>query len=75
MAIASNPAFLELAAGELRLALRPDLGASIAGLWLGTLPVLRSTEPQELQSSRLSGCYPLAPYSTRLGFRRFRWLG
>lgn len=75
MDIASNPAPLELAAGELRLALRPDLGACIAGLWLGSLPVLRSTEPQELASSRLSGCYPLAPYSNRLGFRRFRWLG
>ena len=75
MAIASNPAPLELAAGELRLALRPDLGGCIAGLWLGPLPVLRSTAPQELARSRLSGCYPLAPYSNRLGFRRFRWLG
>ena len=33
----------ELRAGELRLALRPDLGGSIAGLWCCTLPVLRST--------------------------------
>jgi aldose 1-epimerase len=39
------------------------------------LPVLRSTEPTALTSSRLSGCYPLAPYSNRLGFRRFRWQG
>jgi aldose 1-epimerase len=23
----------------------------------------------------LSGCYPLVPYSNRLGYRRFRWLG
>jgi aldose 1-epimerase len=37
--------------------------------------VLRSTEAPALASSRLSGCYPLAPYSNRLGFRRFRWLG
>lgn len=59
----------------MRLALRPDLGASIAGLWHAGLPVLRSTEPQALASSRLSACYPLAPYSNRLGFRRFRWLG
>ena len=39
---------IELRAGELRLALRPDLGGSIAGLWLGgpqgEQPVLRSTE-------------------------------
>jgi len=66
---------LELRAGELRLALRPDLGGSIAGLWLGELPVLRSGDPDALQSSRLSGCYPLAPYSNRLGYRRFRWQG
>ncbi len=66
---------VELRAGDLRLALRADLGASVAGLWRGDLPVLRSTEPAELTSSRLSGCYPLAPYSNRLGYRRFRWLG
>ena len=66
---------LELRAGDLRLALRPDLGGSIAGLWLGDLPVLRSSEPDTLDSSRAAGCYPLAPYSNRLGYRRFRWLG
>ncbi|MFY9509853.1 MAG: aldose 1-epimerase [Rubrivivax sp.] len=66
---------VELRAGELRLALRPDLGASIAGLWLGDLQVLRSSEPAELSGARLSGCYPLVPYSNRLGYRRFRWLG
>lgn len=66
---------LELNAGALRLALRPDLGGSIAGLWSGELPVLRSTEPQALERSRMSGCYPLVPYSNRLGFRRFRWQG
>jgi aldose 1-epimerase len=66
---------IELKAGDLRLAVRPDLGASIAGLWLGNLPVLRSTEADELATSRLSGCYPLVPYSNRLGYRRFRWAG
>ncbi len=66
---------VELRAGPLRLALRPDLGGSIAGLWLGDLPVMRSIEPAALVSSRASGCYPLAPYSNRLGYRRFRWLG
>ncbi len=66
---------LELSAGPLRLALRPDLGASIAGLWRDGLPVLRSTEPADLESARLSGCYPLVPYSNRLGYRRFRWQG
>jgi aldose 1-epimerase len=66
---------VELRAGELRLALRPDLGACIAGLWHGDVAVLRSTEPAALERSRVSGCYPLVPYSNRLGHRRFRWLG
>ncbi|MDP1899495.1 MAG: aldose 1-epimerase [Rubrivivax sp.] len=66
---------VELRAGALRLALRPDLGGAIAGLWHGELPVLRSTEPGDLASARLAGCYPLAPYSGRLGYRRFRWAG
>ena len=66
---------LELQAGPLRLALRPDLGGAIAGLWHGELPVLRSTDPGALETARLSGCFPLVPYSNRLGYRRFRWLG
>ena len=66
---------VELRAGDLRLALQPDLGGCMAGLWRAGLPVLRSTEPAELASARLSGGYPLAPYSNRLGYRRFRWLG
>ena len=74
-----TPIPIELRAGELRLALRPDLGGAIAGLWLrgplGEQPVLRSTEAADLTSSRLAGCFPLAPYSNRLGYRRFRWLG
>jgi aldose 1-epimerase len=72
---ASAAAGLELTAGHLRLALRPDLGGSIAGLWLGAQPVLRSTEPAALGSARASGCFPLLPYSNRLGYRRFDWKG
>lgn len=66
---------LELHAGALRLALRPDLGGSIAGLWFDTTPVLRSTEPGELGSASLSGCYPLLPYSNRIAKGTFGWLG
>src|SRR5512145_993009 len=66
---------VELRAGELRLALRPDLGGSIAGLWLGDLPVLRSVEPAALTVPRAGACFPLAPYSNRLGYRRLRWQG
>jgi aldose 1-epimerase len=70
-----TPPTVELHAGGLRLALRPDLGGSIAGLWHHHVPVMRSTEPNELQSARLSACYPLLPYSNRIGYRRFRWRG
>jgi len=66
---------VELRAGALRLALRPDLGGSIAGLWLGDTPVLRSVEPAALTAPRQSACFPLVPYSNRLGYRRFRWQG
>ncbi len=70
----SKPMF-ELHAGALRLALRPDLGGCIAGLWHGDLPVLRSVEPAALTASRPSACYPLLPYSNRLAYRKFRWKG
>jgi len=66
---------VELQAGALRLALRADLGASIAGLWCGGVPVLRSVEPGALAGPRASACFALLPYSNRLGFRRFRWQG
>ncbi|HEX6704357.1 MAG TPA: aldose 1-epimerase [Albitalea sp.] len=65
----------ELHAGALRLALRPDLGGSIAGLWHRDTPILRSTEPAALASARLAASFPLLPYSNRLGYRRFRWKG
>jgi aldose 1-epimerase len=69
-----NPSF-ELHAGALRLALRPDLGGCIAGLWHRDTPILRSTEPAALQAVRPAACYPLVPYSNRLAYRKFRWKG
>lgn len=66
---------IELHAGALRLAVRPDLGGSIAGLWHGDTPLMRSTEPADLETSHKSACYPLVPYSNRVGYRHFRWLG
>jgi aldose 1-epimerase len=70
---ASTP--FELHAGALRLALRPDLGGAVAGLWHGTTPILRSSEPAALDAAREAAMYPLVPYSNRLGYRRFRWRG
>ncbi|MEY4563960.1 MAG: hypothetical protein RLZZ618_3237, partial [Pseudomonadota bacterium] len=64
---------VELRAGALRLAVRPDLGGSIAGLWHGDTPVMRSMEPAALTGARQSASYPLVPYSNRLGHRRFHW--
>ncbi len=70
-----SQATFELHAGALRLALRPDLGGSIAGLWHRDTAVLRSSDPARLAGARTSGCYPLVPYSNRLAYRRFRWKG
>jgi len=64
-----------LNAGDLRLAVRPDLGGSLAGLWHCGTPVLRSIEPDRLEGPRQSACFPLVPYSNRLAFRRFEWGG
>ena len=72
---ASASSTIELRAGALRFAVRADLGGSIAGLWHGDTPVLRSTEPADLQLPRASGSYPLVPYSNRIGHRRFSWAG
>lgn len=69
------PPAVELRSGALRLALRPDLGGCIAGLWFDTTPVLRSVEPAGLQSARLAGSYPLLPYSNRIADGRFGWRG
>ena len=66
---------LTLKSGPLRLVVCPELGGCLAGLWHGDTPVLRSQEAADLQTSRESACYPLVPYSNRLGFRRFRWQG
>lgn len=74
MTESSKPS-LELHAGALRLALRPDLGGCMAGLWHSGTPILRSTEPAALTSARPSACYPLVPYSNRLAYRQFRWQG
>jgi aldose 1-epimerase len=66
---------LELRAGALRLAVRPDLGGCLAGLWWDDLPVMLSAEPASMTTVRPSASYPLVPYSNRLGYCRFRWRG
>lgn len=66
---------MELRAGALRLALRADLGGAIAGFWHRDTPILRSTEAAALLGARQAACYPLVPYSNRLAYQRFHWLG
>ncbi len=65
----------ELRAGALRLALRPDLGGCIAGLWHHGVPVMRSVEPDQLSRAAKAASYPLVPYSNRIGQGRFNWQG
>lgn len=69
------PHALTLTRGPLRLTLRTDLGGCVTGLWFDGVPLLRSTEPEALQSVRLCGCYPLLPYSNRIGQAHFTWSG
>lgn len=69
------PEAVWLQSGPLRAAIRPDLGGCLAGLWWHDRPVLRSTDPLALDRVRASAVYPLAPYSNRLGWRRFVWQG
>jgi aldose 1-epimerase len=64
-----------LQAGELTCEIEPQLGGCIAGLWLGDVPVLRSTPAAQLTSSRQAGCYPLVPFSNRIGGARLLWQG
>jgi len=66
---------LELSSGPLRLALRPDLGGAIAGLWRNDLPVLRGGDARAIESSAQAGAFVMAPYCNRIGPGRFRWHG
>lgn len=66
---------VELQAGALRLAVRPDLGGAMSGLWHHGTEVMRSSEPAALPGARSAASYPLVPYSNRVGHRRFNWDG
>ena len=66
---------IELRAGGLRCELKPELGGCIAGLWLGDVPVLRSTPAAQLAAARLSGSYALVPFSNRIGHASLVWQG
>lgn len=66
---------IELTAGPLRCEIVPELGGCLAGLWWGDAPVLRSTPAAQLRRARLSGCYPLVPFSNRIAHATLVWQG
>ncbi|RYF32382.1 MAG: hypothetical protein EOO21_06900, partial [Comamonadaceae bacterium] len=68
-------AMIELKAGRLRCEIAPELGGCIVGLWLDDIPVLRTTPAATLTSARQSGCYPLVPFSNRIGQASLVWQG
>ena len=66
---------LRLSHQDMVCELRPDLGGCIAGLWLGGVPILRSTPGEQLNTVRASGCYPLVPFSNRIAQAKLVWNG
>ncbi len=66
---------ITLQSGNLTLALRPDVGASVEGFWCGEIPILRSCGAGSLKHARLSGSYPLVPFSNRVAKARLQWNG
>ena len=66
---------ISLVADDMRCDIVPALGGAISGLWLGDVPVLRSTPGSMLTSVRESGCYPLVPFSNRIAHAMLQWSG
>lgn len=66
---------LQLASGPMRCAIVPEMGACIAGLWLGDTPVLRSLGGETPSSARQAGCYALVPFSNRVAHATLKWQG
>lgn len=66
---------LTLRNGDLLCDIKPELGGSIAGLWLGTEPVLSSLPGDQMQTVRQSASYPLVPFSNRIGHGQLQWAG
>lgn len=63
---------LELAAGDYRLLLQPELGGSVAAFdWRGH-PLFRPTCGPSILDV---GCFPLVPFSNRIAFGRFESFG
>lgn len=59
----------------MRCDIAPALGGSLTGLWWGDVPVLRETPLAQMGSALESACYPLVPYSNRIGDAQLQWAG
>jgi aldose 1-epimerase len=70
-----DPGMVQLQAGQLVCQFEPRLGGCISGLWLGGVPVLRSTPAPGLSSARQAGSYPLVPFSNRIAQATLQWQG
>ncbi len=57
------------------IGVRPDLGACIESAHFQGQAVLRSSPQGSLSNVRLSGSYPLIPFSNRIGHARLQWNG
>jgi aldose 1-epimerase len=66
---------VQLRSDALLCEIEPRLGGCIAGLWLGDVPVLRSTSAAQLTSAREAGSYPLVPFSNRIAQATLLWQG
>ena len=66
---------INLSVGHARLVLRPDLGGSIQGLWLGDVPIMQSHANGALAHAAQSASYPLVPYSNRIAHAQLQWQG
>ncbi len=67
----------DLAAGDARLTLCPELGGSIGGWQRRGVALLRQTPLVALHgtNSRLLSCFPLIPFSNRIAWGRFSFGG
>ena len=69
----SGAATIALEAGDLAVAIAPALGGAIAGFRHNDFHLMRPTSPEVLAQGtvRLTGSYPLIPYSNRVAQGRF----
>jgi len=66
---------VNLRSADMLCEIKPELGGCIAGLWLGDVPVLRSTRAPDLHTVRQAASYPLVPFSNRVAHATLQWQG